>query len=60
MRILGCVRGRARARAPGAEVTLNAGDFCLLPAALSSAELVADTDAELIHVQPGRSSTAPA
>jgi mannose-6-phosphate isomerase len=60
MRILGCVRGRARVRAPEGDVVLNAGDFCLLPAALAAAELQADTDAELIHVQPGRRSTAPA
>lgn len=54
MRILGCVRGRARVRSAEGGLILNAGDFCLLPAALSPAELRAETDAELVHVQPGR------
>lgn len=54
MRILGSVRGRARVRSPQGEVVLNAGDFCLLPAALPRAELRAEADAELVHVQPGR------
>lgn len=55
MQILGCVRGRTRVRSAQTGVALTAGDFCLLPAALPVAELTAETDTELLRVQPGRS-----
>lgn len=59
MRILGCVRGRVRVRSPEGDATLKAGEFCLLPAALASAELAAETESELLQVQPGRVPHAP-
>jgi len=51
--ILGVVRGRLTISHGEATLELKAGGFCLLPACLGRVTIVAETQAEFLHIQPG-------
>ncbi|HXJ58423.1 MAG TPA: type I phosphomannose isomerase catalytic subunit [Verrucomicrobiae bacterium] len=49
--ILGLVKGRLQLTHPAGDVTLGAGQFCLLPACLERVTIVAELQSEFLHVQ---------
>jgi mannose-6-phosphate isomerase len=49
--ILGMVKGRLSVSGAGEELTLKAGEFCLLPASVGRTSLRAETAVEFLHVQ---------
>jgi len=51
--ILAVLKGRLHAAGGGQELTLKAGDFCLLPASVERTSLRAETALEFLHVQDG-------
>ena len=51
--VLGVVRGQLRVTFKEISLTLNPGDFCLLPACLERVTLIAEQKAEFLHVQTG-------
>ena len=54
MRIVAVINGRLRANGGGESVPLGAGQFCLLPAALTGGSLAADYGATFLVVESGR------
>jgi mannose-6-phosphate isomerase len=52
MQILGLVRGRLALTHGEMQLGLEAGQFCLLPACLDRVTVVAERQAEFLHVQP--------
>jgi mannose-6-phosphate isomerase len=53
VQVLGLIRGRMTVAHGETTLTLKAGDFCLLPACLGRVTLIAETQTEFLHVQPG-------
>lgn len=51
LQVLGLLRGRLSVGEGETKLLLNAGQFALLPASLDRVTLVADTQAEFLHVQ---------
>lgn len=51
LQIVALTTGEGEIRYAGGSVKLSAGQFCLIPAALSASEFVAHTDAALLHVE---------
>jgi mannose-6-phosphate isomerase len=49
--IFGIVRGRLILKGNNVEVSLKAGDFCLVPATVGRLNLQAETQVELLHVE---------
>jgi mannose-6-phosphate isomerase len=56
VQILGLLKGTLSVRHGDEELSLQAGDFCLLPASLERVTLEARTQVEYLHVQPGQGS----
>ena len=55
LRIIGMLGGRLVVRHRELEITLAAGEFCLLPASLEQVTLRAETHVQFLRVQPGNS-----
>jgi mannose-6-phosphate isomerase len=53
LRVLACVKGSLAAQGEGVATTLRAGDFCLLPARMSDASIVAAANSEFLVTEPG-------
>ena len=53
VQVLGLLRGRLAIVHGETQLTLKAGDFCLLPACLGRVTLTAEMQTEFLHVQPG-------
>jgi mannose-6-phosphate isomerase len=51
LQIVAVVRGKIEVRSCTDTVTLNAGQFCLIPAELKQVEIIAGTDAALLRVE---------
>ena len=49
--IFGIVRGRLMLKGNNVEVSLKAGDFCMVPATVGRLSLQAETQVELLHVE---------
>jgi mannose-6-phosphate isomerase len=54
LQVLACVDGSVTLRGGGMSDTLQAGDFCLLPAGVADAMVSAETRARLLLVEAGR------
>jgi len=53
LRVIAVVNGRVRATGGGRSETLDAGQFCVIPAGLTGAALAADYGATFLHVEAG-------
>ena len=53
LRVIAVVHGRVRASGGGVSEMLEAGQFCVIPAALTGATLAADHGATFLYVEPG-------
>lgn len=53
LRVVACVRGTITARGGDASATLQAGDFCLLPARMADVSMVTDGGAAFLVTEPG-------
>lgn len=51
LQIIAVVNGQMEVKSGMESVNLNAGQFCLVPAALENAEIQAKSDAKLLHVE---------
>lgn len=59
LQIIGVTRGRLAVRHHKLEITLSAGQFCLLPASLEQVTLRAETLVQFLSVRPGESAGGP-
>jgi len=53
VQVLGLVRGRLRVSHTNGDLTVNDGQFVLLPACLERVGITAERQSEFLHVQPG-------
>jgi mannose-6-phosphate isomerase len=53
LKIVGSVEGTVVVRGSGVEITLRPAEFCLIPAALASSEVVTEIGSTFLLVQPG-------
>jgi mannose-6-phosphate isomerase len=53
LRVMACVTGTVTARGGNASATLQAGDFCLLPAQLTDVSITTDAGTRFLVTEPG-------